>query len=89
MKIEIVNQHIESRNVTGKDGKTYIFHDQRGYVQLPDKKYPVEVKVPVPDGSSGYAPGVYELDLAAMVFVNRFQNLDLNAREYKFTKKAG
>lgn len=87
MKLEIKDGHVETRNITTREGKSLTFRNQTGYAHLPGKPYPVEIQIPVQEGSTGIAPGNYEIDLASMLYVDKYKNLSL-ARNVTLKKAA-
>lgn len=61
IKFEVHSAELDSFNWVDKQGVTRTSHKQKAYVHLPEKPYPVEVKLRVDDPSKAYPPGVYTL----------------------------
>ncbi len=59
LKIEVTPE-VKSRNVTS-GAHSYVFRSQVAYCQLPGKKYPSDIVVPLPRDREPYPAGVYTI----------------------------
>lgn len=76
MKIEIDNTDVKS--VTGSNARgPWEIRTQVGYVDQ-GKRYPAEIKIRLKDNRGPYAPGVYDVDLAASCYVSKYGALSLS-----------
>jgi hypothetical protein len=76
MKIEIDSSDVKT--VTGTNARgPWEIRTQVGYVDQ-GKRYPAEIKLRLKDGKSAYAPGVYDVDLAASSYVSKYGALALS-----------
>jgi hypothetical protein len=74
--IEVKSSHVAQRAVkSNKDGKDYLFRDQRGWIDL-GKEYPTEIRIPLEPAQQPYAPGTYRVDPACL-YVDRYGRLSL------------
>jgi len=80
LKIEIDSETITTRSGTSeRTGKAWEIREQKGYVTLPESKYPKEIKITLDDNAPPYAKGFYTISPASFC-VGRFETLDINLR---------
>lgn len=77
MKIEIDSADVKTVSGTNARGPWSI-RTQVGYMQQPGKRYPSEIKVRLKEGAPPYAPGSYDVDLAASCYVSKYGSLALS-----------
>lgn len=80
MKIEIISA--ATKTVTAKQGpnvgKTYEIPEAVGYAHIAGEKYPVKVSIGFDRRYAPPAAGVYEIDLAASIVLDRNGRLALS-----------
>lgn len=82
IKIEVVSAEVATKSGTSsRTGKPYSIREQVGYAHVTDragapKKFPVEIKVPLSDDQTPYAPGFYTVAPCSF-YVDRFGGLTI------------
>jgi len=88
LKIEIDSETVTTRSGTSeRTGKAWEIREQKGYVTLPESKYPKEIKITLDDNAPPYAKGFYTISPASF-FVGKFETLDINLRLLPITQQA-
>lgn len=63
-----------------KNGRTWRMAQQPVWIKLPNASFPERYVIPLPDGSTGYPPGQYNLDLESMLCRASYDAMSLNFR---------
>ena len=77
IRIQIESAQMEVRRGTSsRTGKPYEIREQRALLFRDGEQYPDKIKIPVNDGQSAYAPGLYTLADSSYQ-VSRFAAVEL------------
>lgn len=78
MRIEIVSaEYRDFSGMSGRTGKAYSMRKQEGFAHIEGQKYPVRIEFNIPQNSTGWTPGMYEL-LEDSFFIDRYGSLALS-----------
>ncbi|WP_428625420.1 single-stranded DNA-binding protein [Sedimenticola sp.] len=75
LKIEIKSADVTTRPYQ-KDGKSYTFREQFGYVHLANEPYPTKMKISLTEAQQPYQPGSYTLDESCF-YVGKYDQLSI------------
>lgn len=85
LKVEVESDFVEARGGITAKGKPWQMYEQRVWVYL-GSKFPKEVTLTLDDGNtSGYRPGMYEIDLLPTLTVGDFGRLEIDGRRLRLT----
>jgi len=76
LKIEIDSEEVTARSGTSeRTGKPWQIREQKGFIFLPDCKYPKEIKITLDDDALPYSKGLYTISPYSFK-VGRFEQVE-------------
>lgn len=82
--LEVTIDENQYRNVRiregEKNGRRWRMASQKVWLFKPNAIYPEQFEIQLPDGSTGYAPGCYVIDIESLVTRGQFDSLSLDTR---------
>ncbi len=77
MKIEIKDTKVDTFSGRSKTGNDFVSHKQTAYLYIPNKPYPIEIKLRLDSENNTYPTGMYELEQESF-YVNKYQQIAIN-----------